>query len=165
MSAGASFWSSTCDTKNAFCKKFTPSGVLTKAILLHSGTGMIRYDGGLCNCGKPTTYLGAPPDSTQGYGRITLSNVLPLKGVYNFNLFVEDLTTITSNNKIIYHAHVLSSSTPLKYVHPPSSILPALAPIASALFMFFAFLCFSSFHLFGCNYFFAIYNYLSVMFN
>jgi hypothetical protein len=103
------FWSGHCNKDYHFCNTFTPSGVLVKAILLHSGQAMTRFNG------RPNSSpLDAPPDSTQGYGRVTLSNVLPLSGVYNFDLFVEDLTRITQNSQWTYHAVVGSSSKPLK---------------------------------------------------
>lgn len=108
------FWRVVCNKNYLFCKGFTPSGVLMKAVLLHSGSKMTQFNGAACGCGTPSVNLGAPPDSTQGYGRITLSNVLPLSGKFNFDLFVMDLTRIQANSKIIYHAHVASSSTPLK---------------------------------------------------
>jgi hypothetical protein len=49
-----------------------------------------------------------------GYGRILLSNVLPLKGKYEFNLFIEDYTGLGPNRKLTYTATVTSSSRPLK---------------------------------------------------
>jgi hypothetical protein len=49
-----------------------------------------------------------------GYGRILLSNVLPLKGTYEFNLFIEDHTGLGPNHRLIYTATVTSSSRPLK---------------------------------------------------
>ena len=112
--SGPNFWNSLCNKKYLFCKSFLPSGVLVKAILLHSGSQMIKYDGGQCNCGLPTTILSAPPDSIQGYGRITLNNVLPLANKFIFDLFVDDLVTIQANSMIMYHTHVTSSSTPFK---------------------------------------------------
>ena len=111
---GTKFWKSLCNIKYKFCKSFFPSGVLIKAILLHSGTQMIKYDGGQCNCGLPNTVLSSPPDSIQGYGRISLKNVLPLANKYVFDLFVDDLVTIQANSKVMYHTHVTSSSKPFK---------------------------------------------------
>ena len=46
--------------------------------------------------------LGPPPDSTQGYGRVTLKNVLPLRNVYVFDLFVDDLVTIAAFSTVTY---------------------------------------------------------------
>ena len=114
MDPGTAFWKGNCNRNYLLCNSLTPSGVLIKAIILHSGTAMIRYDGGRCSCGLPTTYLIAPPDSTQGYGRINLSNVLPLQGKYVFDLFIDDLKSIAANSQVIYHAHLTTSNVPLK---------------------------------------------------
>jgi len=87
------------------------------------------------SAGSNDVILGAPPDQFQGYGRVTLSNVLPLTGAYlsphniqptalslrtssigvcSLNLFVEDLTVILENGRINYSVQVLSGSKPLK---------------------------------------------------
>ena len=46
--------------------------------------------------------LGPPPDSTQGYGRVTFKNVLPLRNVYVFDLFVDDLVTVNAFSSVNY---------------------------------------------------------------
>ena len=46
MSSNSSFWTGHCNPADNFCRAFTPSGVLVKAILLHSGTAMKKFDGG-----------------------------------------------------------------------------------------------------------------------
>jgi hypothetical protein len=105
MSPSSAFWAGHCNLANSFCRAFTPSGVLVKAVLLQSGSAMRMFDGGgantygithLLDCmltpaslpfhassaGSNDVILGAPPDQFQGYGRVTLSNVLPLTGAY-----------------------------------------------------------------------------------
>jgi subtilisin family serine protease len=158
MSPSSAFWAGHCNLVNSFCRAFTPSGVLVKAVLLQSGSAMRMFDGGGTNtydithdrmltpaplpfhatsssAGSNDVILGAPPDQFQGYGRVTLSNVLPLTGVYlsphnihptalsshtssigvcSLNLFVEDLTVILENGRINYSVQVLSGSKPLK---------------------------------------------------
>jgi len=154
MSSSSAFWAGHCNLANSFCRAFTPSGVLVKAVLLQSGSAMRMFDGGGTNtydrmltpaplpfhatsssAGSNDVILGAPPDQFQGYGRVTLSNVLPLTGVYlsphnihptvlslrtssigvcSLNLFVEDLTVILENGRINYSVQVLSGSKPLK---------------------------------------------------
>lgn len=56
----ANFWARTCNRLYANCRTFTPSGVLIKAVMLHSGGRMVK---------KSWTYgaiaLGAPPDYIQ----------------------------------------------------------------------------------------------------
>ena len=54
------FWKALCNPSYPSCNPFTPSGVLMKAALLHSGTGMAIYEGNQGN-----TYLAAPPDNYQ----------------------------------------------------------------------------------------------------
>ena len=119
------FWKKVCNKSYTFCKGFTASGVLIKAVLLHSGTPMKLFDGQACGCGTPSVTLNSPPDSTQGYGRITLSNVLPLYNTFIFDLFVLDLVRINANTKLVYHAHVTNTNTPLKvtisWYDPPNT--------------------------------------------
>ncbi len=103
---------------NDQCKNFIPSGMLTKAILLHSGQGMDTFS---------TTNLGSPPDIYQGYGRIFLANVLPLPDVgqdLTFMLYVDDMAALPSDSKATYTAKVSSQNYPLKltlsWYDPPS---------------------------------------------
>ena len=107
------FWRAKCKTSYRSCKSFSPSGMLTKAILLHSGRPMSLFD-----CGAASVSLGAPPDNIQGFGRISLSNVLPLKAAKtNFDLFVADAVNIGENSNINYLvtlARPTQISTPLK---------------------------------------------------
>ena len=58
--------------------------------------------------------LGSPPDNIQGYGLIDLSNVLPLTVSNSFDLFVDDLRTISENSVITYTATIQNSNYPLK---------------------------------------------------
>ncbi len=114
------FWATMCNPIYSACKAMSASGVLVKAILLHSGTSMTLYDG--TSGAIPLT---STPDILQGYGRITLSNVLPLRDVYSFNLFVEDLTTIQENTQMTYTWTVYSSTMPMKvtiaWYDPPNT--------------------------------------------
>ena len=104
-----SFWTKHCNSAYAFCRPFTPSGVLVKATLLHSGTAMQQYW-----VGDNLDALGSPPDYKQGYGLVTLSRVLPLNGVNAFDLFVDDLRTIGQNSLVTYSATITNPSVPLK---------------------------------------------------
>ena len=58
----ANFWKSLCITTYKFCKTFTPSGVLIKAIMLHSAVGMKMIES---STGTSNINLGTPPDSMQ----------------------------------------------------------------------------------------------------
>ncbi len=100
------FWTKKCRKIYQSCKKFTPSGVLVKAILLNSGTAMTLFNGG----GSQDVPLGNPPDYTQGFGRITLSNVLPLQGTNIFDLFVDDGRVLGENSQVGYAIRLLKQS-------------------------------------------------------
>ena len=56
-----SFWASLCNPQYPSCHAFLPSGVLMKAILLHSGEGMSKYTGGP----QGDINLKSPPDNYQ----------------------------------------------------------------------------------------------------
>jgi len=124
----SNFWSSTCNSAYTLCQSFTPSGVLMKAIVLHSGSSMTLYNWGTA---QGNVALGAPPDMYQGYGRINLKNVLPLTGVSNFDLFVADLVLVGENANIDYSVQVTGSGKPLRatiaWYDPPNSGKPARA--------------------------------------
>lgn len=68
MDTSDRFWKGLCDSNPGwFCKSITPSGYLVKAIILHAGQGMSRYDGAACTgCNLADIILNAPPDSIQG---------------------------------------------------------------------------------------------------
>lgn len=97
MDTNNRFWTKVCQTIYKSCKVFAPSGMLTKAILLHSTSPMKLYHGG----GSKDISLGPPPDFMQGFGRITLKNVLPLSTTAH-DLFVDDMVTIGENSQISY---------------------------------------------------------------
>lgn len=76
------FWEKLCNKKYSFCYKgsFTPTGYFLKALILHSGSHVLKYSVQANNGHTviPSSYLGPPPDYFQGYGRLLLSNILPL---------------------------------------------------------------------------------------
>ncbi len=105
------FWTAVCNSGYPFCRSFTPSGALVKAILVHSGVGMTLFNGG----DQYDVPLGPPPDYMQGFGRIGLMNVLPLRNVItSFDLFVADAVNIRENSKIQLTVNVLHRNIPLK---------------------------------------------------
>lgn len=111
---GVKFWVITCNKSYASCQRFTPSGVLVKATLLHSGDSMVKFNGQ--EGGKLDVNLNAPPDNTQGYGRILLLNVLPLPGANTIDLFVDDMHLIGESTKFRYYVHITNPNNPLKLV-------------------------------------------------
>lgn len=104
------FWTRTCKFPYKFCKSFTPSGVLVKAALLHSGSKAQKFHGG----GDNDVDLPNVPDNFQGYGIIFLQQVLPLLSFYPFDLYVDDLRQINPNSAIDYVVNVIDTSRPLK---------------------------------------------------
>ena len=78
-----------------------------KALIVNSGTPVKRYSSNLWNGNTDidTRYLSPPPDSFQGYGMITLSNILPLKDGTGLNpdlmLYVYDKLNFV-NTQITY---------------------------------------------------------------
>ena len=115
----STFWQTECRrySTEAACTAFSPSGVLVKAVLMNSGEPMKQY----ATNGRATTIpdqaLGAPPDYFQGYGRIMLSNVLPLSGTTeaSFQLFVQDLLEVKENTMLTYSVVVSDSTIPLSF--------------------------------------------------
>jgi len=111
-----------CEVGDAICRAFVPSGVLVKTILLHAGQRMKQYNAG----SRGTIDLGAgTPDVYQGFGRIQLTNTLPLSGVASFLLFVRDLVTIGEYSVRSRTFKVTGNSRPIRatltWYDPPAS--------------------------------------------
>lgn len=104
------FWSGICNSGYRSCKPFTATGYLIKAVMIHSGTRMTQFAGG----GQYNVQLGPPPDTIQGFGRVNLMNVLPLRNVIKgYDLFVADAVNIPENSNIGYTVKVVASGKPL----------------------------------------------------
>jgi len=77
------FWESVCNKRYTSCQlgAFTPSGYLLKTMLIHSAEPMKYYSTSAFNFKTriPSFELGEAPDMFQGYGSVTLTNVLPLQ--------------------------------------------------------------------------------------
>ena len=99
------FWNSSCVRTDAFCKVFTPTGSLLKAVLLTSGKSMSQYS---CNLydgytDLPWKYLENAPNNYEGFGQLDLSTVLPLKkknAEENFELFVYDRLDVNHEDSL-----------------------------------------------------------------
>jgi hypothetical protein len=121
------FWASFCNPEYDLCKQgsFNPSGYLTKAIILHSGSPMMTFPSSLVansyesrNLISFDKEIRTPPDYQQGFGRINLSSVLPISGYdpldpAKFDLFIDD-AELASSYRVNYEVNVWSSSIPLK---------------------------------------------------
>lgn len=104
------FWSGSCKSVYRSCRSFTPTGYLVKAIIIHSGVQMTLFNGG----GEYDVQLKKPPDFMQGFGRIGLHTVLPLKNVTtDFDLFVADAVNIGENSLVGYAVDIAKENKPL----------------------------------------------------
>lgn len=103
-----------CRSSYTSCAAFSPKGATVKATLIHSGHLMDEYIGSSGSTKEPTTQLSATPDSFEGFGRVSLQNVLPYTNIETvLDLFVEELT-MTTLQKISYTVTVTDTSRPLK---------------------------------------------------
>ena len=102
------FWGALCgDTRNTFCQRgsFEPSGYLMKALFLHSGGRVSRYSHRAYGDEvdpHPAIALESPPDNFQGYGAVTLTNILPLadgRGLQPpLSLYIYDKLNMTAHS-------------------------------------------------------------------
>ena len=111
------FWAAACNSSYPLClpSGFSPQGYLVKAVLISGAQDMRSFalpDGELKT-------LGHGPDFYQGYGRLSLSTVLPLQryipmlGVAGLDLFVDD-GLLRSFTQARYEAHVVDPLVPLR---------------------------------------------------
>jgi hypothetical protein len=111
-------WKSLCRSDYASCINFMPSGMLSKALIIHSAEGVKQYshsdfDGATV---LPSTKLGSPPDFMQGFGAVRLGNLLPTtsEAAQKRDLYVVDLYSISSYSTHSLKVHVSNSAEPLK---------------------------------------------------
>jgi hypothetical protein len=120
------FWTKTCSpSSDLFCTAFTPSGMLLKALLLHSGDAMTKYHGISKDKDVDLSGTYGKPDVYQGFGRVQLSNVIPLPGKTSFQLTVRDMVEIKQKTAVTHYFMVTDSSQPLvitlSWYDPPAS--------------------------------------------
>lgn len=116
----ASYWGANCNTDYPSCPVVNPerestfiSGSLLKAILVNSAKGISATQTSSHSV-LPAYNLTTPPDVFQGWGQVLLSNVLPIAGVYDFDLFVDDYVSINSLSRTTYFVDVFSTATPFR---------------------------------------------------
>lgn len=105
-----------CRSSYPLCGVFSPRGATVKAMVIHSGVPMGEYYTGRYNATttEPTAPLASPPDMYQGFGRVSLSTVLPYPGISEgLDLYVEELT-VRSLQEVRYSVEVADKSRPLK---------------------------------------------------
>lgn len=115
----ASYWATFCNPQYLKCLSgaFKPKGSLVKALALHSGHPLTMYEGSGSLSRKA---LQSTPDIYQGYGRLMLSNILPLIRYSNkssdtaqSDLFV-DTVTLKEYTEIVYDIDIQRSDVPFR---------------------------------------------------
>ena len=127
----STFWEKNCRQTYSFCGSFSPRGATVKAVLINSGKAMSKYYS-TSNAYKISTSVVLTqtyPDYFQGFGRILLSNVLPLSSVSEtsgLDLFIYE-TSLSSMTYMSFEVDVTGSSRPLKvtvvWMDPINSVL------------------------------------------
>jgi hypothetical protein len=114
------FWGSYCNTAYKSCPVINPkansnfiSGALLKAVLINGAEGLKGAES-TPDSVVPAQNLTTPPDLWQGWGQVLLGNVLPIPGVYDFDLFVADYESIKSLQQRTYTVAVTSTDHPLR---------------------------------------------------
>ena len=110
----STFWQANCATGYSTCVSgaFSPSGYLVKATILHSGEAITRYAAPVDDL---PVVLGQTPDIYQGYGYVTLSNVLPIDSLdQNWNLIVHDNLAVAEGETMTWEITVPDDGAPLR---------------------------------------------------
>jgi hypothetical protein len=130
----------------ADCSSLTnPRGATVKALLIQSGEPITTYDATGRETVEPTSTLSSTPDmyqvslpppvlplissSLQGFGRISLKNILPYAGIEdNLNIMITE-SSINAGYRLTYSVTVSSSTLPLKatlvWMDPANSVISA----------------------------------------
>mmetsp|Transcript_14029 Transcript_14029/g.14643 ORF Transcript_14029/g.14643 Transcript_14029/m.14643 type:complete len:1100 (-) Transcript_14029:260-3559(-) len=126
--------SSRCNYLSAYnfplpdCSNLTnPKGATVKALVIHSGEPITLYDSESRDTVEPTATLSTVPDMYQGFGRVSLQNILPYPGIQEtLNLIVIE-NSIQPDYLISHTISVPSSTLPLKatlvWMDPENSAL------------------------------------------
>lgn len=112
------------------CGEFEPSGVLTKAILIHSAFGLNSYSSMDFDSRttEPHFSLGDTPDPYQGFGQVAIADILPLSSVAaaRKDLYVKDMFFVKSKSVYEMSVSVKSFDVPFRvtlvWYDPPSAL-------------------------------------------
>lgn len=114
----SSFWGSFCNTTYSSCPSVNGgdqiSGFLVKALMVHSGEPITKKGASDKSVIPVMNLTGTPPDIFQGWGQVLLKNVLPIPGLYEFDLFVDDYASLGSLTQRTYSVMVEKGTTPLR---------------------------------------------------
>jgi hypothetical protein len=102
-------------------------GATVKALLIQSGEPVTQYDSEGRKTIEPTSVLSTTPDMYQGFGRVSLKNILPYAGIEETLKILVAETSIIANYRITYTVSVTDSSLPLKatlvWMDPLNSVI------------------------------------------
>eukprot|EP00604_Paraphysomonas_vestita_P002812 CAMPEP_0174818882 /NCGR_PEP_ID=MMETSP1107-20130205/1813_1 /TAXON_ID=36770 /ORGANISM="Paraphysomonas vestita, Strain GFlagA" /LENGTH=431 /DNA_ID=CAMNT_0016031437 /DNA_START=818 /DNA_END=2110 /DNA_ORIENTATION=+ len=112
---------STCNSNS------NPRGATIKALLVHSGEKMDSYLTGDYETKEPNAPLSNPPDMYQGFGRVSLQNILPYPGIEDILKIHVVEATIGSLNEFSAKVQIGDSTRPFKaslvYMDPQNSVM------------------------------------------
>jgi hypothetical protein len=133
-----------CNTNNYN----NPKGATLKALLIQSGEPISKYDSQGKKTKEPTATLSSTPDmyqvslfllsscsslspsslfGHQGFGRVSLKNILPYPGIEDNLQIVIDESSISAGYRITYTVQVTSATLPFKvtlaWMDPMNSVI------------------------------------------
>lgn len=123
-------YGSVCRAEYEDCVNFEPSGVLTKAILVHSAFGLSSYSSPDFDSRTEESHfsLGSTPDEFQGFGQVAVGNILALTSAAaaKKDLYVKDMFWVKSSTAYDLKVNVDSFEVPFRvtivWYDPPSSV-------------------------------------------
>jgi len=132
-----------CRSEYTFCKSFTPTGYLLKAMLIHSTDAVKRYSETAFNSKTSlSSYsLGSPPDSVQGYGALNLAGIpLSTSQRKKQDLYVRDKFSFAAGSQYVMQVSVSDNNKPLRvtlaWYDRPSTIGNAYNLLQSNLMLY-----------------------------
>lgn len=111
-------WKNLCRSSYAYCRSFTPTGYLLKAVIIHSGQAVSSYSHPMFDhkTSLSSYSLSSTPDDAQGYGAVNLHSTLPLSKAEReaHDLYVSDRTYVAGKSTVHLDVSVNSNKNPLK---------------------------------------------------
>ena len=123
-------YGSVCRGEYSDCGNFEPSGVLAKAILIHSAFGLSSYSSSDFDSRTAESHfsLGDTPDFYQGFGHVAVGSILPLSDTQaaQRDLYVRDMFFVKSASTYEMKVEVETFDAPLRvtlvWYDPPSVV-------------------------------------------
>ncbi|CAM9286969.1 unnamed protein product, partial [Ectocarpus fasciculatus] len=119
-----------CRGEYSDCRNFEPSGVLAKAIIIHSAFGLSSYSSSEFDSRTSESHfsLGDTPDPYQGFGHVAVGSILPLSTTQaaQRDLYVRDMFFVKSASTYEMTVEVETFDVPLRvtlvWYDPPSAL-------------------------------------------